>query len=92
MSDDVFPNESEKTRSPKGKVRARCPGCSAWVTLRDAIEEWDVVNCPECNTLLEVVSLRPPTLDLASDSLAEDDWEEDEEDWAGFNDNKGRRR
>lgn len=74
MNDDSF--ERNKTRSPKGKQRARCPACSAWVTLRDTAEIWDLVNCPECNTMLEIVELRPPTLDYADNAV--DDWDEDE--------------
>lgn len=83
MNDDVLLNKSESQRSPKSKLRARCPACGAWVNLRDAIEVWDLVNCPECDSLLEVVDLRPPTLDYASsqdgdDEWDDDDWEEDE--------------
>lgn len=74
MNDDSF--ERNKTRSPKGKQHARCPACSAWVMLRDTAEVWDLVNCPECDTMLEIVDLRPPTLDYA-DNAAED-WDEDE--------------
>jgi lysine biosynthesis protein LysW len=82
MNDDPILGKSDKTRSPKSKLRARCPSCSSWVNLRDAVEVWDVVNCPECHTLLEVIDLRPPTLDYAQDDTWEDeDWEEDEEDW-----------
>lgn len=76
MKDDFF-DTSENQRSPKNKLRGRCPACNAWVALRDAVEVWDLVNCPECNTLLEVVELRPPTLDYAQDGYDEE-WEEDE--------------
>ena len=77
MSDESF--ERNKTRSPKGRQRARCPACNAWVTLRDTAEVWDLVNCPECQTMLEIVELRPPTLDYA-DSSADEDWDE-VDDW-----------
>lgn len=77
MSDDSF--ERNKSRSPKGKQRARCPACNAWVTLRDTAEIWDLIKCPECHVMLEIVEIRPPTLDYADAS--NDDWEEDEEDW-----------
>jgi len=40
---------------------------------------WDLVNCPECDALLEVVDLRPPTLDYASGQDGDDDWDDD--DW-----------
>lgn len=81
MSDESF--ERNKTRSPKGRLRARCPACSAWVLLRDTAEIWDLVNCPECQAVLEIVELRPPTLDYA-DTAVDEAWElvdEDEDDW-----------
>ncbi len=85
MSDDLFDN---LTRSPKSKIRARCPACNAPVLLRDNAEVWDPVTCPECDTLLEIVDLRPPTLDYAQGSL-EDDWEDDE--WEE-RENRGKKR
>lgn len=79
MNEDALQRKSDSTRSPKTKLRARCPACGAWVNLRDNSEVWDLVECPECNTLLEVVDLRPPTLDYANNSEADEDWED--EDW-----------
>lgn len=79
MNDDVLLNKSESQRSPKSKLRSRCPACGSWVSLRDTIEVWDLVNCPECDVLLEVVELRPPTLDYASSQDGDDIW--DDEEW-----------
>ena len=79
MNDDTYTRKSEGARSPKNKVRARCPACGASVNLRDGAEVWDVVNCPECNALLEITDLRPPTLNYASEEVEDDEWEE--EDW-----------
>jgi lysine biosynthesis protein LysW len=79
MNDDYMLGKSEGTRSPKSKLRARCPACNTWVNLRDNVEVWDLVGCPECNTLLEVVELRPPTLDYAQDDVDDDEW--DDEEW-----------
>jgi lysine biosynthesis protein LysW len=76
--DDEALQKSEG-RSPKNKLRARCPACNAWVNLRDAAEVWDLVNCPECDTLLEIMELRPPTLDYANTELDDEEW--DEEEW-----------
>lgn len=81
MNDDYLHSKSETTRSPKNKLRARCPSCSAWVPLRDAVEVWDLVECPECNTQLEVVDLRPPTIDYAGGVPEDEDWDEEEEEW-----------
>lgn len=81
---DVLRQKSENSRSPKSKIRARCPACNAMVNLRDRAEVWDLVSCPSCNTLLEIASLRPPTLDYAGDQdLEEDEWD-DEENWEEY--------
>lgn len=90
MSDDLF--DSNLTRSPKSKIRARCPACSAWLLLRDTAEVWDPVTCPECNALLEVVDLRPPTLDYAPQKEDTDDWEEDDWEDDDWEDQGGNRR
>jgi alpha-aminoadipate/glutamate carrier protein LysW len=78
MNDDALRRKSDNVRSPKTKLRARCPSCGSWVNLRDNAEVWDLVDCTDCNTLLEVVDLRPPTLDYAK---SQDDNEWDDEDW-----------
>ncbi|HEX3051679.1 MAG TPA: hypothetical protein VHP83_13545 [Aggregatilineaceae bacterium] len=74
MSGDIL---SKSARSPRNKLRARCPSCNGWVNLRDKCEVWDLVECSECNTLLEVVELRPPTLGLANN---DEEWDEEDED------------
>jgi lysine biosynthesis protein LysW len=79
MNEDALQRKSEGTRSPKNKLRARCPSCGAWVNLRDYAEVWDVVECPECNTRLEVVDLRPPTLGYMNSEIDGEGWED--EDW-----------
>ncbi|MBN2306025.1 MAG: hypothetical protein JXQ72_16200 [Anaerolineae bacterium] len=84
MDDDILQGKSDNERSPKNKVRARCPACNAQVNLRDTAEVWDPVTCPSCHTLLEITNLRPPTLDYAASNVEDDDWD-DEEDWEGFN-------
>ncbi len=64
------------------RLKARCPECLAALWLKETAEQWDPVTCPECHTALEIVSLRPLTLDYL------DDWGEDvdeeglgEEEW-----------
>ncbi len=83
MNDDRLDQLKDNARSPKSKLRARCPACNTWVSLRDTAEVWDVVTCSSCNTLLELANLRPPTLDYAESSVDEEDW--DDGDWEGFN-------
>ncbi|MBI5961528.1 MAG: hypothetical protein HY866_22500 [Chloroflexi bacterium] len=77
MNDDKL--QKSEGRSPKNKLRARCPACNAWVNLRDAAEVWDLVDCPECCTMLEIVDLRPPTLDYANRDTGEEDFEDEDE-------------
>lgn len=79
MDNETLQRKPISERSPKSKVRARCPECNVWVNLRDHAEVWDLVTCSGCHTLLEVVDLRPPTLEHASDDLDDEDW--DDEDW-----------
>jgi lysine biosynthesis protein LysW len=76
MNDDK--QQKSEGRSPKNKLRARCPACNGWVNLRDAAEVWDLVDCPECSTLLEIVDLRPPTLDYADRDTGDPGFEDDE--------------
>lgn len=59
--------------SSNPRQKARCPECLAAIWLKETIELWDPVTCPECHTALEVVDLRPLTLDYM------DDWSDDED-------------
>lgn len=55
----------------RSRLKARCPECLAAIWLKESVELWDPVICPECHTSLEVTSLRPPSLDYVAD------WEDD---------------
>lgn len=61
-------------------LKARCPECLAAIWLKETVEQWDPVTCPECHTILEVASIRPLTLDYMADwddevdDLAEEEW------------------
>jgi alpha-aminoadipate carrier protein LysW len=55
-------------------LHAECPECAAQVSLPDDVMEGEIVQCAECGTELEVVSLNPPTLELAPEE--EEDWGE----------------
>lgn len=50
------------------RLRARCPECLAWVYLRDTVQMWAPITCPECHTALEVVEMSPILLDYLPDS------------------------
>ena len=54
--------------------QAECPECAADVKLPDDVMEGEIVQCAECGVELEVISLSPPTLDLAPEE--EEDWGE----------------
>jgi alpha-aminoadipate carrier protein LysW len=53
--------------------RGTCPECEADVQVDEDADKGDVVECPDCGTMLEVVGLDPIELDVAT--------EEEEEDW-----------
>lgn len=54
--------------------QAECPECEAEVSLSDDVMDGEIVQCPDCGTELEVISLNPLTLDVAPDE--EEDWGE----------------
>lgn len=53
---------------------ASCPECAADITLADDTLPSEIVQCPDCGVELEVMSLDPPTLELAPEE--EEDWGE----------------
>jgi lysine biosynthesis protein LysW len=66
-------------RQQIGRQKTRCPECLAAIWLKDTVELWDPITCPECHSSLEVVSLRPLKLDYLLE--AEDEgWIEDGDD------------
>ena len=60
---------------------ATCPECDAEIEVDEFdVDKGDQLSCPDCGSNLEVVSLAPLELDLASD---EDEDEEDDDPGAG---------
>jgi alpha-aminoadipate/glutamate carrier protein LysW len=61
---------------------ATCPSCEAPDLEVDEyeLEEGEIITCPECGTSLEVTSIAPVALDVASEDDEDDDDEEDEDD------------
>ena len=55
-------------------MNATCPECEAEITLNANVELNEIIVCPDCGVDLEVVSLNPPTLELAP--MEEEDWGE----------------
>jgi lysine biosynthesis protein LysW len=47
--------------------KAKCPSCKSTVELQEETKVQELVTCPHCTALLELVSKSPPTLDWAED-------------------------
>lgn len=52
----------------------QCPECEAEITLDEGVETNEIIVCPDCGVDLEVISLHPPTVELAP--MEEEDWGE----------------
>ena len=46
---------------------ARCPECSAKLSLPEDLARWDRISCDSCNAELEVLSLKPLELEAVYD-------------------------
>lgn len=55
-------------------MAAECPECAAAIELPEDAIQGEIIECPDCGVELEVISLDPPTLDLAPQE--EEDWGE----------------
>lgn len=56
------------------KMKAECPVCGAMVDLPAGTVVGELIECPDCGTELEVVSLDPPVVKEAPQE--EEDWGE----------------
>lgn len=65
----------------RGSVKtARCPECGSTVALDRSVKLGEFIECHECGTTLEVISLKPLEFDYAlGDEDWDEEWEEDEE-------------
>jgi lysine biosynthesis protein LysW len=52
----------------------RCPECDSTIALNKGVKLGEFIECHECGTMLEVISLKPLELDYA---LGGEDWEEE---------------
>ena len=59
--------------SETATVKADCPECYGEIPLEKVMLN-EIVQCPECGTDLEIISLDPFTLELAPEE--EEDWGE----------------
>ena len=65
---------------------ARCPECSASMSLPEGVGQWSHIYCESCNTKLEILSLNPLELEAVYDDDDEDvlyelDDEDEDQDW-----------
>lgn len=56
------------------QLTVECPECAADIALPSGVMENELITCPDCGTELEIISLNPPTVDLAPET--EEDWGE----------------
>ncbi|HXH49211.1 MAG TPA: hypothetical protein VNM47_07680 [Terriglobia bacterium] len=57
-----------------------CPECDAMIDIDDdELEEGQTIECPECGSELEVVSIDPVELDILSRGEDEEDDDEDKD-------------
>ncbi len=53
-----------------------CPECEAEIPIDEyEVDKGEMLRCPECDSMLEVINTSPLELELAADE------DEDEEDW-----------
>lgn len=48
-------------------LTARCPECDSRIYFERRPDTGEMISCPECDTLLEVISVSPLRLDWASE-------------------------
>jgi alpha-aminoadipate carrier protein LysW len=63
-----------KLEDLKMSLVAECPECAADVGFPDDAVMGEIVQCPDCNLELEIISLDPPELAQAPEE--EEDWGE----------------
>ena len=48
---------------------AKCPACTKVIQLHKKTYLQELIICPNCNSLLELIAESPPTLDWAEDPV-----------------------
>ncbi len=54
-----------------------CRACHSRITFSERPELYDLVTCPECDEVLEVINVSPIRLDWPSDFGDDDEWSDD---------------
>jgi DNA-directed RNA polymerase subunit RPC12/RpoP len=47
--------------------KAKCPSCKNTVEIQEETKVKDLITCPHCHSILELIKIFPPTLDWAED-------------------------
>lgn len=50
--------------------KAKCPSCKKVIQFQETVKVQELITCPHCKSILELVRLFPPTLDWAEDPVA----------------------
>lgn len=61
-------------------LTAYCRACHSRIRFEERPELYDIVTCPECDEVLEVINLSPIRLDWPSDFGDDDEWSDDFDD------------
>lgn len=56
--------------------KAKCPVCHSDIIIEDSAYENDIVDCAVCNSVSELTSLHPATLNVVEDNSGEAEEEE----------------
>ncbi len=49
--------------------KAKCPSCKKIIPVQERTNVQELILCPHCTSLLELVNKFPPTLDWAEDPI-----------------------
>jgi hypothetical protein len=49
--------------------RAKCLACKKMIKLQEDIKAQELITCPYCKSILELMGLNPPTLDWPDDPV-----------------------
>lgn len=73
VREDIRPRKDNYPKEEKMAKKAKCPICSHPIEIAEFLEIGNTVDCMQCDSVLRLIELDPPALDV--DSL--DDFEED---------------
>lgn len=54
--------------------KAKCPSCKNIIEIQEETKVRELITCPRCQAILELVNIFPPTLDWAEDPAISSRW------------------